>query len=555
MHLQVVMAFALLLWWPNGAAERAWLTARTPVLLVVWGTPVLIAILAQCLSLVTRIRMQRPGGMARALTFYHRGALVLRLGALVGLATHLLATAWPAMLVEAPVIGDVPGLSQLALLVPYLLSLTALWWMTYPIEQASRFGQAVQFNGGVRSTTKSDGLRGATRSERTPARSRLEGPASSARASSAARPLNLTPFLRPLSRWRFCLFNLRHQVFVVAMPLSIIVIAYAATRDHAAWLVSLTRSKWAPDVLLGSVAVATFIFSPLILRRVWATSRLPDGPLRRKLLGLCQRIGLRVREILVWHSDGMMVNAAVMGLFPRVRYILLSDTLLESMTDEEIEAVFGHEAGHVRHHHIPYFLLFALISMLVAAGVIELLARTCRGPGAAWLLSDDVIQMIGIAAIIPLWGIGFGWVSRRFERQADVFGAKCASPGGGNGVCRLPCPVHDGPPPANAQALCATGAQVFVQALQKVALLNGIPPAERSWRHSSIASRIRFLTVVGGDPMMARRFSHCVRGVKVALVLLSATGLTLATVYLWQNPGYRQEIINGVLVPLQGLVR
>jgi len=503
MHLQIVMAFALLLWWPEGAPGRAVLQERYAVLASVVGLPVIIALAAQGLCMVACTRMRRPGGAAGALAVYHRGTLVLRLAALGGLAAQLLLTAWPAMLAEMPVIREVPGLAQLALLIPYLMSLMALWWLLYPVEQASR--------------------------ELAPARPRM-------------------------ARWRYVVFNLRHQVLVVALPLAIIVVAYAATRDHGDWLVGLTGSKWAPDAALGGVAIAVFVFSPLILRRVWATSRLPDGPLRRKLLGLCQRINLRVREILVWHSDGMMVNAAVMGLFPRVRYILLSDTLLEQMSDEEIEAVFGHEAGHVRHHHIPYFLLFALISMLVAAAVIELLVRTCRGPDALWRLSDDAIQMLGIAAIIPLWGVGFGWVSRRFERQADVFGAMCAAPREGNGACRLPCTVHDGPPPATALAVCASGAQIFVQALFKVAVLNGIPPSERSWRHSSIAARMRFLTAVGGDPMMARRFARCVRGIKAALIAFSAGGLALAAAYLWENPGYRREIITSILDPLRNML-
>ena len=96
--------------------------------------------------------------------------------------------------------------------------------------------------------------------------------------------------------------------------------------------------------MLGLVAVAIFLASPVLLRRIWSTTPLPDGPLRTKLLKLCNRIGLRVAEILIWHTDGVMVNAAVVGLVPRMRYILLSDTLLEAMTEDEIEAVFGHEA-------------------------------------------------------------------------------------------------------------------------------------------------------------------------------------------------------------------
>src|SRR5690606_775026 len=97
------------------------------------------------------------------------------------------------------------------------------------------------------------------------------------------------------------------------------------------------------------------------------------GELRERLEDLCRRIGLTYRRILIWESDGMVVNAAVMGLLRPVRYMLLSDGLLEMMDDRKIEAVFGHEAGHVKNRHIQYYLLVAVLSMLLVGGVAELL--------------------------------------------------------------------------------------------------------------------------------------------------------------------------------------
>ncbi|MCH9058833.1 MAG: hypothetical protein IIB55_09420 [Planctomycetes bacterium] len=80
--------------------------------------------------------------------------------------------------------------------------------------------------------------------------------------------------------------------------------------------------------------------------------------------------------------------------------------------------------------------------------------------------------------------------------------------------------------------VCATGAAVFGEALDRVAVLNGIPHEERSWRHSSIASRIRFLNAQAGDPNLAKRFARLVRRVKRGL-LASAIVLSLAASYYW----------------------
>src|SRR5829696_9781819 len=103
-----------------------------------------------------------------------------------------------------------------------------------------------------------------------------------------------------------------------------------------------------------------FLLAPELLRRVLQTQSLPDSPLRRRLERLCERVGMRYRDILLWRTQNNMGNAAVMGILPPVRYILLSDLLLERMDDEQIEAVFAHEVGHVVHRHMSWYVIFFL---------------------------------------------------------------------------------------------------------------------------------------------------------------------------------------------------
>ena len=131
-----------------------------------------------------------------------------------------------------------------------------------------------------------------------------------------------------------------------------------------------------------------------------------------------------------------------------------------------------------------------------------------------------------------LWGTGFGWLSRRFEREADLFGARCVTPSAED--CRMPCAVHgdDQRTPVGPGRVCATGAAIFTSALDRVAVLNGIPHEERSWRHSSIGSRIRFLTSLAGDPRRAARFERLLKRVKTAVLTAAVVGATI-TVYYW----------------------
>jgi STE24 endopeptidase len=327
-------------------------------------------------------------------------------------------------------------------------------------------------------------------------------------------------------------FNLRHHVLVIAVPLTLILFAADLLRGYERPLQTWSRWVWTPDILLGIFALGVFLMAPVMLARIWKTVPLEDGPVRERLEALCERIGLRCRDILAWHSDGMMINAAVMGVFAPVRYVLLSDGLLATMNVTQIEAVFGHETGHIRHRHMQYFLLFAFVGWLIVAGVMELLAWATATPEGTLTISSATIQGAGLAATVLVWGLGFGSLSRRFERQADRFGAWCVTPPPDQ--CSLPCSVHVGDQTAldTEGRVCATGVAVFASALDRVASLNGIPRDERSWRHSSIASRVRFLTSLAGDPARANRFERVIRRLKAGMLTAAIIG-TAVCVYYW----------------------
>jgi STE24 endopeptidase len=118
----------------------------------------------------------------------------------------------------------------------------------------------------------------------------------------------------------------------------------------------------------------------------------------------------------------------------------------------------------------------------------------------------------------------FGFLSRRCERQADVYGCKVVSCNG------PPCQGHDAfwPPVAGRRAalgLCPTGIRVFISALEKVADLNGIRRDQPSWRHSSIARRVEFLhgllSDTGQEPAFQRRLVLMKWGLLTSLILLT----------------------------------
>ncbi len=243
-----------------------------------------------------------------------------------------------------------------------------------------------------------------------------------------------------------------------------------------------------------------------------------------------------------------MVNACVTGVLPSFRYVLLSDALIDSLSPAEVAAVLGHELGHVAHRHLPFFGFFFLGSL----GVLSLMTRLFSLPldwfeGLPWITADQIPQFgeFAEAAIIlgfvgVFFWLAFGHLSRRFERQADVFGCRVVSCG------ITDCPPHfdldegsHGLEPANSlsSGLCPVGIEIFSAALAKVACQNGIDASARSWRHGSIANRLGFLRQLQDDPGRERILQRSVRSLRlmVSLVLLITLILAVLT-RSWELP-------------------
>src|SRR5438876_2704217 len=110
---------------------------------------------------------------------------------------------------------------------------------------------------------------------------------------------------------------------------------------------------------------------------------LEDEELKSRLVRLSESAGARVRGVYKWKlsEKSKKANAALTGL-GNTRRIILADTLLDSYSPDESEAVLAHELGHHVHRHI-------LKSILVQAAI------TFAGFWAAnWVLHYAVDQQM-----------------------------------------------------------------------------------------------------------------------------------------------------------------
>jgi STE24 endopeptidase len=223
-----------------------------------------------------------------------------------------------------------------------------------------------------------------------------------------------------------------------------------------------------------------------------------------------------------------------MGILPRVRYILLSDLLLERMDDEQIEAVFAHEVGHVVHRHMAWYVVVIMIFTLGLVAMEQLLGNVEPVKAALSGVPNDLLQVLSVVGPLAGFLVFFGFLSRRFERQADVYAARVMEGHGrAQGVLSAagPTPPVQKPGDSESSHVGHYGATVFASALHRVAVMNNIPLVSRrpprrglfrrlghsldmlvetihNWFHGSVPHRMAYLRSLSADPAATRRFDR-----------------------------------------------
>lgn len=179
------------------------------------------------------------------------------------------------------------------------------------------------------------------------------------------------------------------------------------------WLVfvSLTPGMGPAGRLVGLLVflLVMNIVGPVLVTRAQETYRL-DDPLRRRLLGLCDAQGLRVRDVRGIRSRSARVaNAMITGLLPSLRYVLITDHLIDNLSEDELDAILAHEIAHGRQHH----LLIKTGSWVGMIVVFELAIALAGAAGAALSL----LPIIGFVALF----LAYGRVGVVLEQKADDY--------------------------------------------------------------------------------------------------------------------------------------
>lgn len=335
----------------------------------------------------------------------------------------------------------------------------------------------------------------------------------------------------------YMLFHLRQFLLMVALPLSLFVGQQSLARV-APELTASTGFQIASVVGVGLL----FLYLPRAVKPILGLRTLPNGPERSQLEAVCRRMQFRYTDLLLWPTQGAVANAMVLGMLPSARYVVFTDRLLQGLDPSERDAVLGHEIGHIYHRHIIYYSVFFILSMITGSVGLLAIEKVLVEEGAAnWLHAlDGWTQLVPIALMVAYLFLIFGLLSRRCERQADIFGCRATSCGDRN------CTGHDATTTLNPAGgrVCPAGVRAMVHALERVMILNGASERSqwrslrqrfwahvRAWQHGPLPNRIHFLLRLLEEPDLAERTD--VRVARFRRVLLAGLLIVFVTLGSW----------------------
>ncbi len=223
-----------------------------------------------------------------------------------------------------------------------------------------------------------------------------------------------------LKLWFIDLVKSAVLMLIIGTPL-IAAILWLMNQAGSYWWI-YAWSLWTAFSLLMIWAYPAFI-APLFNK----FSALEDDSLKQRIDALLNRCGFKSKGVFV--VDGSRRSAhgnAYFTGFGNNKRIVFYDTLLESLSADEVEAVLAHELGHFKRNHIKKSLLLS-VTMTLAG--FALLAWLMQAPWFYSALGVDSMSthmaLLLFMLIMPVFTFFisplFSALSRKHEFEADDF--------------------------------------------------------------------------------------------------------------------------------------
>jgi STE24 endopeptidase len=199
------------------------------------------------------------------------------------------------------------------------------------------------------------------------------------------------------------------------------------------WLVQTSPDHWWIWMWIFFLVLSLFIMyiSPYVIEPLFNKfSPIGEKGLEDKIKDLMRRVDIRVSRVFKIDASkrSRHTNAYFSGI-GRVKRIILYDTLLEKMDDDEILSVLAHEAGHWKKKHVlKMIVLTEIVSMIgiyISYRVLQtdFLTDLFRIKYGTFFAKVAILGFIGGIVSFPFTPLS-SLLSRRFERESDNFACK-----------------------------------------------------------------------------------------------------------------------------------
>ncbi|MBP7738634.1 MAG: M48 family metallopeptidase [Spirochaetes bacterium] len=205
---------------------------------------------------------------------------------------------------------------------------------------------------------------------------------------------------------------------VVGVPVAMVFYLFLKMTGWLWWLWFSTFMFFISVFLARIAPVAIF---PLFYK----FKELESEEIRARIAGLLDGKGISIRGIYSFNlsKDTKKANAGFTGI-GRSKRIILSDTLIERFTPDEIAVIFAHEMGHYKKRHIVRSIVLGAASIFLSFFLCGELYRITLGH-----LGYTAVHDIAAIPILFFYLTLFSLVtmplsnalSRRYEREADRY--------------------------------------------------------------------------------------------------------------------------------------
>ncbi len=196
------------------------------------------------------------------------------------------------------------------------------------------------------------------------------------------------------------------------------------------WIYFLT-GRWFWLVALGAVTVFSLVmnmfYSQLIVPLFNKQTPLEEGSLRDKIESFAEKVSFRLDNIFIMDGSkrSSKANAYFTGLGPKKR-IVLFDTLIKDLDEEEIVAVLAHEVGHYKKKHTTKGLVLSTLQTALTLFLFSLFvtvdsfSMALGGTEASFHMGLIAFGIL-YSPLSTIIGLGTNMFSRKNEYQADRY--------------------------------------------------------------------------------------------------------------------------------------